>query len=145
MSQEKLPTLRYTIAQDGYEVVDLDIYVLPERRSALVRVGHEQHESPLVTKPCLLKRNERMVSGFEVGIQVDVPFEQALTVPLFYMANYSTFGLPIPDLHPIISEKMIRPDRTVSHIPESSILQRAINTVTILRASLLCQQQARYK
>lgn len=139
------PTLQYRIAQEGYDVLELGVTISPKDRMATVIIGESHTETPLTTTPCLLKRNDSMIGGIEVAVQVDTPFEESLVLPLFYIANYSMFGLPTPDLHPDIAEKSIRPDRTVTRIPDANTIQKAMNAVTILRASLNCQQQARIK
>lgn len=139
------PTLQYRIAQDGYDAIDLGVSLLPKEQAAIITRGDESLQVPLRTKECLLKRNDEIVSGIEVAVQVDTPFEQSLSIPLFYFANYSFLGFPTPDLHPEISERMIRPDRNITRVKDADKLQQTLNLVTVLRASLYCQQSARMK
>lgn len=139
------PTLQYKIAQDGYDPISLGVSLLPKEQVAIVTSGDQTCQVPLKRKDCLLKRNDEIVGGVEVSIEVDTPFEQSLTLPLFYFANYSFLGFPTPDLHPEISERMIRPDRNVTRLKDVDKLQQALNLVTVLRASLYCQQHARIK
>lgn len=138
-------TLQYKIAQEGYDVIDLGVNLLPKTQTALITRGRETVEVPLRTKECYVKRNGGMMHGTEVAVEIDTPFEQSLCVPLFYFADYSFLGIPTPDLRPEVSEKMIRPDRTVTRVKDQDTLQQAMNLVTILRTSLHCQQAARMK
>lgn len=139
------PTLQYRIAQDGYDAINLGVSLLPKEQAAIVTNGDQIFHVPLKTKECLLKRNDEIVGGVEVAVEINTPFEQSLTLPLFYFANYSFLGFPTPDLHPEISERMIRPDRNVTRVKDVDKLQQALNLVTVLRASLYCQQHARMK